>query len=299
MRQRLYCLDASIYIFRAYYSRRPQFLSQAGHALDAVAGYLETLLAFLHRQQPQRLVIAFDESLGRGFREALYPPYKSRRGLPDAELAYQLQCCRALTEALGLACCSDAEFEADDLLASAAAVAQAQGRPVTVLSRDKDLAQILVHSDDQLQDLGGSALSKAQWQALNGLATERLADYLAVAGDRADDIPGLSGVGEKTAKRIFDRYHSLEDIFENIAELESLPVRGASRLGERFTAQREALFLYRQLSRLRVDAPLPPRCRSGVREVVNRDELVRATGGLPATYIDRLLAHFPQALNWQ
>ncbi|NKI17290.1 flap endonuclease [Spongiibacter sp. KMU-166] len=250
---RLYCLDASIYIFRAYFSRSSDFVSPEGFGLNAVEGFIDTVLSLLRQRKPDHLMAAFDESLGSGFREALYPEYKSRRALPDEALAFQLACCRRVAELLGIPCFSSAEFEADDLIASAAAVAQNMDWPVTVISRDKDLAQVLTGDSDELWHIGEPPRSRALWQQERQLDCARLADYLAVLGDASDDIPGLKGVGEKTAKAIFQRFSSLEDIYGQLDQLALLPVRGAATLAAKFASQRSEVFLYRELTRLRRD----------------------------------------------
>lgn len=299
MTQRLYCLDASIYIFRAYFSQPQRYYSSAGYSLHAVQGYLRTLLDFLHAEQPSRVLVAFDESLGQGFREALYPDYKSQRALPDEELAFQLAACRSVSEALGLSCWADTRFEADDLLATAAWANQQEGGPVTVLSRDKDLAQILRTDQDYLYNLGAAKLNREQWWLARGVRCEQLADFLAVAGDRVDGIAGLPGVGDATAKVIFQHFDSLEDIFAKLDALAELPVRGARGLAPRFKAHREALFMFRELTRLRRDAPMPAHCISAVRRPPDTAALEKASGGLPAAVIEGLLARFPRALKWE
>lgn len=245
-------VDASIFIFRAYFSRPITTLSPRGYPLNAVEGFTHSLLSLLDTVTPCGLLVAFDESLGQGFREALFPAYKSRRALPDEALAFQLAACRRMAEALGIQCASHTHYEADDLLATAARGARQDGHPVTIVSADKDLAQILEADGDQLWDHAKSRvpLSRSQWEAKYGVRCNRLADYLAVCGDSVDDIPGLPGIGDKIAKNIFNEYSSLEDIYDNLDELIRLPVRGAARLSGLFCAHRENVFLYRQLTRL-------------------------------------------------
>ena len=263
---RFYGLDASIYIFRAYFARPVTALSPQGYPLNAVEGFAHTLLSLIDRVQPRYLVAAFDESLGQGFREQLYPLYKSRRALPDEALAFQLAACRSMAEVLGICCLSDSHYEADDLLASAARIAREAQRSVTVITRDKDLAQILTSDSDQLWDSaarGQTPLSRRQWEAHYGVSCNRLADYLAVCGDSVDDIPGLPGVGEKSAKNIFNNYSNLEEIYDNLDDLRLLPIRGAAKLAAKFTAHRDDVFLYRQLTRLQDTLALPAGSASG------------------------------------
>ena len=295
---RFYGLDASVYIFQAYFARQTRHISPAGHALNAVEGYLETLLKFLHSERPESLLIAFDESLGRGFREQLYPAYKSRRALPDEALAFQLRACRELSEALGLCCYADAEFEADDILASGARRARELDMAVTIISRDKDLAQLLSGEADRLWHLGSAPRSAREWQQERGIDCAAIADFLAVAGDAVDDIPGLRGVGEKTATRIFQHYRSLDAIYANLDGLAALPIRGAKGLAEKFIDARQELFLFRQLCRLRDDVPLPafgsPAMRR--RRIDNWAERAEALGFTPA-YLAQLQSRYPRAFT--
>ena len=294
---RFYGLDASSYIFRAYFARPITFISPEGFPLNAVEGFVQTLLSLLAEVQPRYLVVAFDESLGQGFREQLYPHYKSRRALPDEALAFQLLACRRMAEVLGLSCLSDSHYEADDLLATAARAAREAKRAVTIITRDKDLAQILEADTDQLWDIGtrGQApQSRRQWESHYGVCCERLADYLAVCGDSVDDIPGIPGVGEKTSIQIFKKYISLEDIYNNLDDVSSLPVRGAASLAAKFAAHREEVFLYRQLTRLRDTVAVPAECAVGAytgSDALGFSGLARELG-FSTRWIDGLLTRY-------
>lgn len=261
--RRLYGLDASIYIFKAWFGREPRFYSAEGYALNAVEGFTQSLLGALKQFTPEYFFAAFDESLGQGFREQLYPGYKASRALPDEELAYQLEACRRICRALGVFDWASSHFEADDLLASAAAQAQRQNRPVTILSRDKDLAQILAQSEDCLQDLGKPGVSTAQWCEANGLSSQQLPDYLAMVGDAVDDIPGVKGIGPVAARAILNRFENLEAVFAELGELTWLDCRGAGKLAEKLRGQRDEVFLFRELCRLRRDVALPKNWQQG------------------------------------
>lgn len=293
---RFYGIDASVYIFQAYFARQARHLSEQGFPLNALEGYLETLLKFLHSERPAHVLVVFDESLGRGYRERLYPAYKSRRVLPDEALAYQLRACRRLSEALGLYCHAEAEFEADDILASAARQAREQRLAVTIVSRDKDLAQLLCADADRLWHFGSAPRSAEDWRRERGVACERVADFLAVAGDAVDDIPGLKGVGEKTAKVIFEHYPSLEAIYRDLDGLAALPVRGAKGLRDKFANAREKLFLFRQLCRLRDDLALPGFEQAALRKPAVDDWMGQGEAlGLSANYLYTLQSRYPRA----
>ncbi|MBD2859635.1 5'-3' exonuclease [Spongiibacter sp. KMU-158] len=293
----LYAMDASIYIFKAWFGLPERFYSSEGYALNAVEGFTQTLLRVLEQHQPRYFLAAFDESLGQGFREALYPNYKASRALPDEALAYQLNACREICGALSVTHWASSQFEADDLLATAASEARAQGRAVRILSRDKDLAQILTAEHDSIQDVGAPAKTRAQWQQESGIDTKQLPDYLALVGDSVDDIPGVKGIGPVAAKAILQRYENLEAVYNNLAALKDLSCRGAARLPEKLQTEREAVFLYRELCRLREDVPLPDDWQQARFEGAELDRFI-ATGmeiGLPESWLRQQYKRFPQA----
>lgn len=253
----VYLLDASIYIFRAWFGYPDSIVDRQGRPVNAVLGYWRQLLAGLQKHQPERMLVAFDESLFSGFRHQLYPAYKANRALPDDALAYQLALCRVLTEALGLTCRSSPVFEADDILFSAARVARDAGMTVEVVSRDKDLAQIVQPgdawsdwADNRRWDHGQLA---ARWQ----VDPTRIPDVLALAGDAADNIPGVPMVGRKTAVALIRHFGDLETLLRQSDQVSRLPIRGAARIQTQLQEYAEQVLLYRALVRLhQADCPL-------------------------------------------
>ncbi|GAB3380581.1 5'-3' exonuclease H3TH domain-containing protein [Spongiibacter taiwanensis] len=307
---RFFAIDASIFIFRAYFAGQPPGLisgdAEFAQRFGAVAGFLRFLLSFRmsicetptggesEKSVAHYALLAFDESLGRGWREQLYPLYKDNRALPDADLARQLAACRSIGQALGFPCAANHLFEADDLLAAGAAVAREAQLPLTVVSGDKDLGQLLLAADDLWWDGRSAPISRQRWQARQGLAPEHLADFLALAGDRSDNIPGVQGVGKVAALKIINKYNSLESVFSNLNEISVMPLRGAAGVAARLEAQKDEAFLFRQLCRLRADAPrlgeleayrlepfFPPRLAECLEQI-----------GMPADYIDNLQQRF-------
>lgn len=254
MRQTVYLLDASIYIFRAYFALRGDWQASNGlptHALVGYAGFLARLLA----DRPPRIVAAFDESLGSCFRHAIHPGYKARRALPDEALAFQLNACRELTRLLGITDLASAEFEADDLLASAARHARAAGFACTVLSRDKDLGQLLAHADDRLWDFpAGEPLDTAAWSARNGIRPQQLPELLALTGDAIDDIPGVPGIGRQTAQALLAAYPDAESVLAAAPAIAVSGLRGAPRIAALLEQHQHTVRLARRLTGLRADA---------------------------------------------
>ncbi len=255
-----YLIDASIYIFRSYFSLPEDWHSPEGYPLNAVYGYTRFLVDFLTQQEVKYVVAAFDESLGTGFRHAIYPAYKASRELPDEALAYQLETCRQVTEMLGIRCCSSEEYEADDLIASHAALARRQGQHSCIVTRDKDLGQLLGTGDVWWDYAGRDQYGPPQFEQKFGVRPDQFADYLALTGDAVDDIPGIPGVGPKTAVQLLAHFGDLTTLLDNSAAVVDLPIRGAKRVAEKVAHHKEDVLLYRQLTGLVEEIELEEEC---------------------------------------
>ena len=251
-------IDASIYIFRYYFSLPDNWFSRdQGYPTAAVYGYSTFLLQLLQRLRPATIAACFDESLGSGFRNRLYPAYKASRALPDEALAFQLRACREVTELLGIAAFASDIYEADDLIGTLARRLSRRKQAIAIISRDKDLGQLLRRRQDFLWAHASDRRSYAGDIAERfGVAPAQLADYLALVGDSVDDIPGVPGIGAKTASLLLQRYANLEAIFAHLAQLQQLPVRGAGRLADKLAAHRPQALLARQLATIVTDVPL-------------------------------------------
>lgn len=246
----VYLLDSSIYIFQAWFGIPDRFQDAHGRPVNAVYGYLKTLLAQLQALNPVYMLAAFDESLFSGFRHTLYQPYKANRALPDDDLARQLHLCRALTQLIGVHCVGDEVYEADDWLALGAQTARLSGLRSIVLTRDKDLAQLITPGDlwwDWSADIQRDHPAlQAHWQ----VRPEQIADLLALTGDSADNIPGVPGVGDKSARALVQHFHNLENLYANLEAVREMNVRGANRLYTALLDTEEDAFLFRELIRL-------------------------------------------------
>lgn len=252
----LYLIDASIYVFRAWFSIPSSVTGKNQQPVNAAYGFARFLTEFLEQTRPEQVVIAFDESLTRSFRNELYPPYKMNRELPPAELKQQFVICRQIAEAMGLQCVASSRYEADDLIGTFATAAQLRGEQVTIVSADKDLAQLL-STDDVLWDFARrKKYTQPDIQEKFGVRSDQIADFLGLCGDAVDNIPGIPGVGAKTAAVILQQYASLDDIYANLNNLAELPVRGAKKLAEKFIAHEEQARLSKQLATIDVQAPV-------------------------------------------
>ncbi|MBS0228259.1 MAG: exodeoxyribonuclease IX [Proteobacteria bacterium] len=256
-RPTLHLVDASLYVFRAWHSMPDDFRDDDGWPTNAVHGFARFLLELLERERPRHIAIAFDESLGSNFRHALYPAYKANRDPAPPELKRQFAWCKALCEALGLVTLAHADFEADDLIGSAAHAMRGQGFRSVIVSADKDLSQLL-QADDEQYDFGkGQRWGHAGVKARHGVRAEQIADYLALAGDAVDNIPGVTGIGPKSAAVLLSHFGTLDALLERIDEVPFLRLRGATQMAARLREQREQTLLWRRLTTVAVDAPLP------------------------------------------
>lgn len=253
---RAYLIDASIYIFRAWFSLPDRWQTADGLPLNAVYGFTRFLLEFLETQRPQHCVAAFDESLGSCFRNEIYPQYKASRELPDETLAFQLATCREVTERLGLPCYGGERYEADDYLASLAALYRREGTAVSVVTRDKDLGQLLCEPEDRWWDYAsGVTMDRADFEGRFGVRPEQFADYLALVGDPVDDIPGVPGVGARTAVALLQAFGDLQGLRDGMDGVAALPVRGAGTLADRLRAHWDRVALSRALAALETRVP--------------------------------------------
>lgn len=253
----LHLVDASLYVFRAWHSMPDEFHDADGWPTNAVHGFTRFLLDLLDQERPQHIAIAFDEALDSCFRNALYPAYKANRDPAPPELRRQFAWCKALCQALGLATLAHSDFEADDLIGSAVVRARGDGFRSVIVSADKDLSQLLCETDEQYdyakRERWGSKGVKARY----GVHAHQIADYLALTGDAVDNIPGVNGIGPKSAAVLLAHFGSLDALLARIDEVPYLRLRGAATLATRLRDQREQVLLWRKLTTIAQDAPLP------------------------------------------
>ncbi|HEX2595792.1 MAG TPA: 5'-3' exonuclease H3TH domain-containing protein [Luteimonas sp.] len=255
-RPTLYLVDASLYVFRAWHSMPDEFRDADGWPTNAVHGFARFLLELLERERPRHIAIAFDEALDSCFRNTLYPPYKANRDPAPEELRRQFIQCKALCAALGLVVLAHREYEADDLIGSALHHARPLGFRGLIVSADKDLSQLLAEFDEQWDYARGHRWGAAGVKARHGVHAHQIADYLALCGDAVDNIPGVPGIGAKTAAVLLAHFESLELLLARIDEVPYLRFRGAAQAAAKLRLHREQALLCRQLSRIALDAPL-------------------------------------------
>ena len=256
-RPTLHLVDASLYVFRAWHSMPDEFRDAQGWPTNAVHGFARFLLDLLERERPSHIAIAFDEALDSGFRHRLYPDYKANREPAPEELKRQFAHCKALCAALGLAVLAHHEYEADDLIGSALQRARPAGYRGLIISADKDLSQLLGEHDEQWDYARDERWGADGVKARYGVHAHQIADYLGLTGDAIDNIPGVPGIGPKTAATLLGHFGSLDAIYERLDEVPYLRLRGSAQHAMRLREHRDIALLSRRLATIDRAAPLP------------------------------------------
>ena len=188
-----YLIDASVYVFRAYYSMPDDMVDHDGNPVNALYGFCRFLGDFVERVKPDHIAVCFDESLATSFRNDIYPLYKANREPAPEDLERQFHQCRRYTRSMGIMEMASPVYEADDLIGTLVEHGRRLGRPSTIVSRDKDLAQLLGRQDVFWDFSGRGKIYYDQVAEVFGVRPEQIADFLALAGDAVDNIPGVLG----------------------------------------------------------------------------------------------------------
>jgi 5'-3' exonuclease len=253
---RLYLIDASIYVFRAWFSMDEGITDKHGNPVNAVYGFAHFLAQLLEQTRPTHIAALFDESLSSSFRNKIYAPYKANREPAPPELKQQFQLCRRLCRAVGIKEMASARYEADDLIGSLAERFRGKYKQVVIVSRDKDLVQLLGDNDLFWDFAEDRKLDHAGATTHFGVRPEQMADFLALAGDSVDNIPGVPGVGKKTAQRLLSHFQDLDQLYQGLEQVAGLDMRAAARIHGLLERHRDMAYLCRQLSEIKCDVKL-------------------------------------------
>ncbi len=253
--QPVYLVDASIYIFRAWFSISDEFSNSAGEPTNAVYGFTGFLCSLLEQTDAQHIGVAFDESLSTSYRNEIYPLYKANRDPAPEELKRQFIWARDMAETMGLSCFADPYYEADDLIGTLAHHWRDRGHPVCIITSDKDLAQLIDKNDTWWDYTRNRKLGRAKIKDKFGVFPEQIADFLALTGDSVDNIPGVPGVGPKSAAALLSHFGDLPSLWERLDEVQHLSIRGAKSLYKKLGENRDAADLARQLTGIETRVP--------------------------------------------
>lgn len=252
---KVHLFDGHVYIFRAFYSM-PSMTTPDGTPCNAAYGFANTLIKFVSDPEVTHAAVCFDYSM-ESFRNELEPEYKANRGETPEELEPQFDLCREVAEALGYPVFEKEGFEADDLLASIASDVVARKGSAVVITSDKDLCQ-LVREDGRLVcfDLAKDTLYDADGvRAKFGVDPAQIPDYLGLVGDTVDNLPGVPGVGPKSAAAALGAFGRIEDMPADPEAWSHLGVRGAKSLAVKIHENRDRALRTKQLATVVRDVP--------------------------------------------
>ncbi|MCB1564884.1 MAG: exodeoxyribonuclease IX [Rhodanobacteraceae bacterium] len=271
----LFLVDASMYVFRAWHSMPDDFIDVDGHPVNAVHGFTRFLLELLERQRPQHIAVAFDEALESSFRNERYPAYKANRDPAPDSLKRQFQECQAISRSLGLATVVDPRYEADDLIGTLLVRQREAGFKGLILSADKDLSQLLREGDQQWDYARNQRWDHDGVRERYGVRPEQIPDFLGLTGDSSDNIPGVPGIGPKTASALLEHFHDLDSLLARAHEVEFLRLRGAKAHAARLREHAEQARLSRDLATISLDAPIPEHIGDARRQPVDQQAMDR------------------------
>ena len=222
----VWLVDASIYVFRAWFVRGQIPYDRTHKPVNAVRGFMRFVYQLLYEHSPKQLAFAFDTSLQTSARKDIYPAYKANREPAPEELKYQFQLCRDFITALGITESASQHHEADDLVGSWATQQRKNDKQILILSGDKDLAQLLRHDDLWWDFNRRKPMNDGGIKSTFGVWPQQIVDQLAIAGDKTDNIPGVPGVGMATAAKLLKRFGSIDQMLMDLDMIGKMQVRG-------------------------------------------------------------------------
>lgn len=252
----LYLIDASIFIFRAWHSVPNTLTDLDGNPVNALHGFARFLGDLIEQVQPEHIAVAFDESRAVSFRNQLYPAYKANRDPAPLELKRQFVLCRQVCAALGIATFVSGAYEADDIIGTLAVRMRTAGKAVVLVTRDKDLSQLVRPGDEYWDYIGERRYGYDDIAERFGVLPERMPCFLALMGDAVDNIPGVPGVGRKTASLLFRHFDSMVHLYDDLDAVLKLKMRNAGFVVAQLRDYRESAFLARQLTEITCDMAL-------------------------------------------
>ncbi|MGH7873071.1 MAG: 5'-3' exonuclease [Candidatus Binatia bacterium] len=254
VRPRLFLIDGSSYIFRAFYAIPPRN-NAAGLPTNAIFGFTNLLCSFVKQYQPAYIAVALDA--GREtFRNRMFAGYKSTRPEAPAALIPQLPYFRKTLNCLQVPLLELSGYEADDIIATLCVLMAGKGCDIVVVSSDKDFMQLVSDGVKLLDSAKNCWISAKEIKAKFGVAAKEVVEVLGLMGDAVDNIPGVKGVGAKTAMALIQQFQTLENLFNHLDEVEKMTLRGAARLRTILERDRNNAFLSRTLATVRRDVPL-------------------------------------------
>ncbi|EIJ68085.1 DNA polymerase I [Pasteurella bettyae] len=272
----LVLVDGSSYLYRAFHAF-PPLTNSLGEPTGAMYGVMNMLKSLIAQVQPTHIAVVFDAK-GKTFRDELFEQYKSHRPPMPDELRKQIQPLHHMIKALGIPLLSIEGVEADDVIGTLATQASQAGKKVLISTGDKDMAQLVDDNVMLINTMNNSLLDREGVIEKYGIPPELIIDYLALMGDSADNIPGVAGVGEKTALGLLQGIGSMTEIYANLDKVADLPIRGAKKLGEKLESAKADAELSYILATIKTDVQLSVNPDQLTIGKANNDQLVEYFG---------------------
>ena len=254
----LILVDGSSYLYRAYHAF-PPLTNSAGEPTGAMYGVLNMLKSLLMQYQPSHVAVVFDAK-GKTFRDELFEHYKSHRPPMPDDLRAQIEPLHEMVKAMGLPLLAVTGVEADDVIGTLALEAEKQGRAVLISTGDKDMAQLVTPGITLINTMTNTVLGPEEVEQKYGVPPSLIIDFLAMMGDSSDNIPGVPGVGEKTAQALLQGLGGMQSIYDNLEKVADLSFRGAKTMAAKLEQNRDVAFLSYQLATIKTDVELELGC---------------------------------------
>ncbi len=269
-------VDGSSYLFRAYHAA-PNFTNGDGQPTGAVYGVINMLRSLLKQFETDRVAVIFDAK-GKTFRNDMYPEYKANRPPMPDDLRCQIEPLHKLIKAMGLPLISISGVEADDVIGTLASQASKAGIPVLISTGDKDMAQLVDENVTLINTMTNVIMGPEGVEEKFGVPPELIIDYLALMGDTSDNIPGVPGIGDKTARALLQGVGGLDALYANLDDIAPLGFRGSKGMAKKLEENKEGAYLSYELATIKLDVELDQKPEELVKQEPNVDELIQMFG---------------------
>ncbi|CNH00592.1 TPA: DNA polymerase I [Yersinia enterocolitica] len=254
----LILVDGSSYLYRAYHAF-PPLTNSKGEPTGAMYGVLNMLRSLLLQYRPSHVAVVFDAK-GKTFRDELFAEYKSHRPPMPDDLRAQIEPLHQMVKAMGLPLLVVSGVEADDVIGTLAQEAEKAGHAVLISTGDKDMAQLVTPNITLINTMNNAILGPQEVCEKYGVPPELIIDFLALMGDSSDNIPGVPGVGEKTAQALLQGLGGLDSLFSNLDKISTLTFRGAKTMSAKLEQNKDVAYLSYKLATIKTDVELDITC---------------------------------------
>lgn len=274
----LILIDGSSYLYRAFHAY-PGTMSNGEIPTNAVYGVVNMLRSMMRQFSSERIAVVFDAK-GKTFRDEMYAEYKANRPPMPDDLRCQIEPLHDVIRAMGLPLISIPGVEADDVIGTLAYQASQQGMPVLISTGDKDMAQLVDENVTLINTMTNVVMDREGVIEKFGIPPELIIDYLALMGDKVDNIPGVPGVGDKTATALLQGIGGLDKLYENLDDIAPLGFRGSKTMAKKLLDNKDNAMLSYELATIKLDVELEETPETLIKTTPNKDELIKLYGQL-------------------